>query len=123
MENERGIDRTRETILHNKELIKHIMIESGFTHVEHVEELALTPDQIKQIRFGRPENEGVAFYSATRNDGETVVALIKALASRYIAGDIFSPAFVGGHTEASDLLDDELKQLLKEALERTEKTS
>ncbi|OGE15473.1 hypothetical protein A3J89_02010 [Candidatus Curtissbacteria bacterium RIFOXYB12_FULL_40_6] len=106
-----------------QELRRLITEEMGYTPVQNVEELGLSPEELKKIEYAKPGREGVRYFKSQTADGGDVKVLVRALAGRYVAADIFSDAFPGGHGFNSDFLWDELKQVLEQAKGRSRQST
>lgn len=99
----------------SKKLKEFIVEQSGYVPVSNVAELGLTPEEIKKVQYATPGKEGVTYFKSQTIDGKDVKVLVRALAGRYIAADVFSEAFPGGHGFNNDFLWEELKELLAQA--------
>ena len=99
----------------NNEKVRELIEQLGYLPIETLEELGLSAEQIKQIRYAHPQEEGISFFKSSRADGTEAKAITRALPDRYIAADIFSPAFRGGHGANHDFNWIELKETLETA--------
>lgn len=103
-------------------------IESGIRVVERIAadlgykgtalaDLALSADETNKIDYIKKTSEqGVLFYSATREDGSRARAMIRPTGRGDYAAEIFSPAFYEGHGSNHDFNETELTEILKTAL-------
>ncbi len=94
----------------------------GYVSVATMEELGLTPEQMKQLTWNqrnpdiqRPHRR---FYKAKRQDGEEVKLIAQPMNDgNVIAADIFSPAFYSGHGGNHDFNYTEMEWNMRQAIE------
>lgn len=111
--NEHSFEAARAQIEKNAETARELITELGYAPATP-EELNLSAGDLRKILYARPE-DGAAMFKASRNDGTEAKAIISSRPDRYIAADVFSPAFRGGHGGNHDFLWVELKDLLEKA--------
>jgi len=101
----------------NKETISRLAEEHGYERVNSLTDLDLTDEEIGRIRHTRHGNDSNrAYFTSQREDGSKVKVIIQALPNRYIAADIFSPAYSYNPAGNNDWLDVEFTQALDYAL-------
>lgn len=108
----------------NSRILKELIVEkSGYVLVSTVEDLGLTEEETKKVQYASPDKKGVIFFKSQTEDGKDVKVLVRPLAGRYVAADVFSDAFPGGHGFNNDFLWDELRLLLEQAKGRSRQSS
>lgn len=108
--------------------LEEITEKAGYAQISTLEELGLSPEEIKQVRWikidqSNAAKDNVRFYSADRddktNDKTNAKAIVKPnpTQSNTYQADIFSPAFYQGHGGNHDFSPSELEENLRIAKE------
>lgn len=100
---------------------------SGYERVNNFDALGLTAEEMGKIRsrgvwMKGMESPDMCFFRGTRSDGSEVKAFINIGSGPYASGYIFSPAFgETGYVFGNDFSDENLKNLLEQAMGSNER--